>query len=144
MSPERQIENLIYRYAELIDAGDLAAIGVLLQHARFIGPDGEVQGEGTDDIVQIYSAFTRLYEDGTPQSHHVTSNVLVEVDGDSATARSYFTVLQATEALPLQAVMAGCYRDTFARAGDDWHFSSRQIIPRLYGDLSAHLLQAPL
>lgn len=144
MSPERQIENLIYRYAELIDAGDLAAIGELLQHARFIGPDGAVQGEGSDDIVRIYAGFTRLYEDGTPLSHHVTSNVLVEVAGDRASARSYFTVLQAAENLPLQAIMAGRYLDTFACEGGAWHFTSRQIIPRLYGDLSAHLLQAPL
>ena len=40
MSPERQIENLVYRYAELIDAGDLAAVSELLGRARFVGPDG--------------------------------------------------------------------------------------------------------
>jgi 3-phenylpropionate/cinnamic acid dioxygenase small subunit len=144
MSPERQIENLIYRYAELIDAGDLAAVSQLLGRARFIGPDGEVQGEGGDDILRIYSSFTRLYEDGTPLSQHLTTNVRVEVEDDAATAQAYFTVLQATEALPLQAIMAGRYIDTFAHDDDGWYFTSRQIIPRLYGDLSQHLLAPPL
>ncbi|PLW67689.1 nuclear transport factor 2 family protein [Pseudohalioglobus lutimaris] len=144
MSPERQIENLLYRYAELIDAGDLTAVSTLLGRARFIGPDGEVQGEGADDILRIYSSYTRLYADGTPLSHHVTSNVRVEVDGDTAMSHAYFTVLQATEVLPLQAIMTGRYIDTFAHDAQGWYFTSRQIIPRLYGELSQHLLAPPL
>jgi ketosteroid isomerase-like protein len=140
MSPEREIENLIYRYAELIDAGDIPAIGKLLARACFVGPEGDVQAQGGEAIAAIYSAFTRIYPDGTPLSHHITSNVLVQVDGDSATARSYFTVLQATDGLPLQPVMAGRYVDAFACDDDGWYFASRQILPRLSGDLSQHLL----
>ena len=139
MSPERAIENLIYRYAELIDQGDLAAIGELLRRARFVGPEGEVHAEGGEAIAAIYRAFTRLHDDGTPLSHHVTSNLIIEVDGDTARSRSYFTVFQATQSLPLQPVMAGRYRDEFCRDGAGWYFTSRQIIPRLSGDLSQHL-----
>lgn len=139
MSPEREIENLIYRYAELIDAGDLIAIGELLSRARFIGPEGEVHAEGADAIIGVYSAFTTIHADGTPLSHHITSNVQVELVGDRGHARSYFTVLQATESLPLQPVMAGRYIDEFAWDKNGWHFVSRQIIPRLSGDLSQHL-----
>lgn len=144
MSPEREIENLLYRYAELIDAGDLEAVAALLGRARFIGPDGAVQGEGADAILGIYSGFTRLYEDGTPLSHHVTSNVRVEVEGDIGSSHAYFTVFQATESLPLQPIMTGRYIDAFARDADGWYFTSRQIIPRLYGDLGQHLLAPPL
>ena len=139
MSPEREIENLIYRYAQLIDAGDLDAIGRMLGRASFIGPDGDVHAVGAEAIVAIYAAFTRIYPGGTPLSHHITSNVIVEIDGDSARAESYFTVLQATDQLPLQPVMAGRYTDTFNRDAHGWYFASRQIIPRLSGDLSQHL-----
>jgi len=139
MSPERAIENLVYRYAELIDQGELAAVGELLNRARFIGPEGEVHAEGGEAITAIYRAFTRLHEDGTPLSHHVTSNLIIEIDGDSARCRSYFTVFQATDSLSLQPVMAGRYLDEFARDADGWYFTSRQIIPRLSGDLSQHL-----
>ena len=141
MSPEQQIKNLIYRYAELIDDGDLAAVAQLLGRARFLGPDGTEQGSGADAIEALYRSFTRLYPDGTPLSHHVTTNVLVEVDEDAgiASARSYFTVLQATPDLPLQPIMAGRYIDSFARDAQGWYFSSRQMKPRLAGNLSAHL-----
>ena len=139
MSPEREIENLIYRYAELIDEGSITSIGKLLSQAQFIGPDGEVHAQGSEAIERVYAAFTRIYEDGTPLSHHITTNVQVKVEGDRAGARSYFTVLQATELLPLQAVMAGRYGDEFACDKSGWYFTSRQIIPRLSGDLSQHL-----
>ena len=139
MSPEREIENLIYRYAQLIDEGDLQATAQLLARAQFIGPEGEVHAEGAEAILGIYSAFTRIHADGTPLSHHITSNVMIEVEGDTGRSQSYFTVLQATEDLPLQPVMAGRYIDSFARDEKGWHFTSRQIIPRLSGDLSQHL-----
>lgn len=139
MSPEREIENLIYRYAELLDLGDIAAVAQLFSRAQFIGPDGQVQGEGPEAIAAIYQSFTRLYPDGTPLSHHVTSNVIVEVDGEQAAARSYFTVFQATEKLPLQPIIAGRYHDRFAQDEQGWYFSSRQMLPRLMGDLSQHL-----
>lgn len=140
MSPEREIENLIYRYAELIDDGEMEAVATLLARAKFIGPDGQVQGAGSAEIGALYRSFTRLFPDGTPLSHHVTSNVSIEVSGQKARSRSYFTVFQATDQLALQPIMAGRYVDTFVCDTQGWYFSSRQIIPRLAGDLSQHLL----
>ena len=139
MSAERQIENLIYRYAELLDLGDIPAVAQLFSRAQFLGPEGEVQGEGAEAIAAIYRSFTRIYPDGTPLSHHVTSNVIVEVDGETASARSYFTVFQATENLPLQPIIAGRYHDQFACDETGWYFTARKMLPRLSGDLSQHL-----
>lgn len=139
MTPEREIENLIYRYAELLDLGDIPAVASLFARAKFLGPDGEEQGEGAEAIEAIYRSFTRLHADGTPLTHHVTSNVIVEVDGAIARARSYFTVFQATEKLPLQPIIAGRYHDQFACDDRGWYFVARQMLPRLSGDLSQHL-----
>ena len=59
---------------------------------------------------------------------------------DSATARSYYTVMQQTDALPLQPIICGRYHDTFARRGGEWRFTDRLIFSDLIGDLSQHLL----
>ena len=82
-----------------------------------------------------------LYDDGTPRTKHVTTNLVVDVDeaGDAATAGAYFTVLQATVELPLQIIVAGRYADRFARVGGKWRFSERLIHMDLQGDLSRHL-----
>jgi 3-phenylpropionate/cinnamic acid dioxygenase small subunit len=98
--------------------------------------------EGADAVRRMYEGATRLYDDGTPHTRHVTTNVAVEVDDDAGTgtARSYYTVFQQTDDLPLQAIIAGHYRDTFRRVDGRWAFDTREMFVDLTGDLSHHLL----
>ena len=135
--------HLIYSYAERIDAGDFAGIGALLAHAEitFEGYDTTVTGPSA--IEALYTATTRRYEDGTPRSKHVMTNVMVDLadDEESATSRSYFTVLQAVPGqLALQPVIAGRYVDRFERIGSSWRFVAMHVVVELMGDLSSHLL----
>ena len=143
MDSYREIENLIYLYAEYVDGGDLQSCSQLLANAEYLGPDGSVVGRGADDVLAIQQRAVRIYEKtGTPCTRHITSNVIINVDEEQnrAASRSYFTVVQATDALSLQPVLTGRYRDAFQRVNGTWQFSSRQIIPELFGDLSHHLL----
>jgi hypothetical protein len=91
----------------------------------------------------MYAMSTRLYEDdGTPKTKHITTNPIIEVDEDagSATCRSYYGVVQATPALPLQPIIAGRYHDTFQVIDGAWWFATRTMFVDLMGDLSQHLL----
>jgi len=143
MSAERHIENLIYRYAELLDSGELEAVAALFRHAVIVAPDGSETG-GYDAVLALYRSSTRIYPDtGTPCTQHVTSNVRIEVSGNQATAHSCFTVYQGLSDFPLQAIIAGRYRDSFELAEGEWRFSRREMLPLLYGDLSRHLLFDP-
>jgi len=137
----REIENLVYAYAERIDAGDLAGVAELFRHGRIEAAPGVVV-EGVDAVRKLYESSTRLYDDGTPRTRHVTTNVIVEVDdgADTATARSSYTVVQQTDALPLQPIIVGRYRDSFHRVDGRWCFDTRQMFVDLTGDLSHHLL----
>ncbi|MBW2497092.1 MAG: nuclear transport factor 2 family protein [Deltaproteobacteria bacterium] len=137
------IENLYFFYAERIDAGDFAGIGALFEHARILGPDGSVNATGADEVTAMYEASTRLYEDGTPKTQHVTTNLIFEFDEDGrgASTRARFTVMQATPDLPLQPIITGHYEDRFAYDETiGWHFIERKMRPVLLGDLSQHLL----
>ena len=138
---DRAIEHLVYAYAEHIDAGDFAGIGELFRHGRIQAAPGVVF-EGVDQVKGLFERTTRRYDDGTPRTRHVTTNVTVEVDNDAAigAGRAYYTVFQQTEALPLQAIIAGHYNDTFHRIDGVWHFNTREMFVDLTGDLSHHLL----
>jgi hypothetical protein len=138
---DRAIENLVYAYAERIDAGDLAGVGDLFRNGRIEAAPGVVF-EGAEQVQGLYDSATRLYEDGTPRTRHVTTNVAVEVDEDAgtATARSYYTVYQQTDEMPLQPIIAGHYHDTFHRVDGEWCFDTREMFVDLTGDLSHHLL----
>jgi hypothetical protein len=89
----------------------------------------------------MYNYTTFRYDDGTPRTHHVTTNLLIEIADDelTATCQSRFTVFQKTESLPLQPIIAGRYADSFARTDGEWHFTERRMRPTLYGDLTQHL-----
>lgn len=135
-----EIEGLVFEYARRIDDGDFAGVGALFAEGTVCAPDGAPLATGAEAVEALYTATTRRYEDGTPRSHHVTSNLDVRIDLSSATAQSYFTVFQATEGLSLTPIVAGRYEDTFARTGGGWRFDRRVMHLRLVGDVSRHLL----
>lgn len=142
----RAIERLLFAYADAVDAGDLAAVGELFRDGRICGetPDGPVTlAEGSAAVEAFYRSLVRLYDDGTPRTRHITTNVTVEVGpgGQAATAASSYTVFQATDGLPLQAIIVGRYADTFRRTAGRWAFESRTMRADLTGDLSQHLLR---
>lgn len=140
----REIENLIYRYAELLDAGNLDGVAELFTHGRITAmedPPPEAVFEGVAGVRRMYGMATRLYDDGTPKTRHLTSNVAIYVDEttDRAEARSYYTVTQATPDLPLQIIVTGHYRDSFHRLDGQWWFDTRIMFVDQVGDTSHHL-----
>lgn len=136
------IANLVYRYAELIDAGDYEGIGELFAHAVITTDGSDHETAGAAAVTRMYERSTRKYPDGTPRSKHVITNLLIEVDGErgTGTCRSYYTVLQQTDVLPLQPIITGRYRDEFTRVDRTWRFSRRHMAVDQVGDLSQHLL----
>lgn len=132
-----EITNLVYAYAERMDAGDLEGVARLFEHATYRSQAG-TEYRGSSAVLAVLRKMVVLY-DGVPCTKHVTTNVIVEIDGGSATARSYYTVFQAADGLPLQAIIAGRYHDRFERADDGWRFVDRFIFVDLAGDLSKHL-----
>jgi 3-phenylpropionate/cinnamic acid dioxygenase small subunit len=139
-----EITNLIYRYAERLDAGDMDAVAGIFAHGRICGmEDGppETVFEGAAGVRRMYDMATRIYEDGTPKTKHLTSNVQLDIDEAAGTARStsYYCVTQATPNLPLQVIVTGHYKDTFHRVGDQWWFDTRIMFVDQLGDVSQHL-----
>ena len=137
-----EITDLIYRYAELIDAGDYDGLGELLSRAAFGGPKTPTIS-GADAIAKLFRVTTKRFADGTPKTRHLVLNLIVEVDGDTAAARSTFCVVQATDRVALQPIVVGRYFDRFARDTAGWYFTERIADVEMVGDVSDHLLIDP-
>ena len=137
--PIQSIKNLMFLYARRIDQGDFEGVAELFRYAQIEPPAGEPV-VGYDAVLAMYQNATRLYEDGTPKTKHLTTNLAITINGNKAQADSYFTVMQALPDFPLQAIISGRYEDTFEQVDDVWRFSSRRMFPELLGDLSNHLL----
>jgi 3-phenylpropionate/cinnamic acid dioxygenase small subunit len=135
-----EIFNLLYVYAERIDAGDFVGASALFAHADIAIRN--TVAHGSQPILEFFTTHMRVHADGTPRCRHVTSNPILVFSEDrtSATVRSYYAVLQATDVVPLQVIMAGRYEDTFEKAAGMWRFSRRMFGPaNLIGDVGDYL-----
>ena len=140
-----EITELLYRYAELIDAGDFDGVGRLLARSTFGGPaSGSVSG--ADNIAKLFAMTTRRYPEhgNTPRTRHLVLNPVVELSGDgTAATRSTFCVMQDTETVSIQPIVVGRYYDAFARDDQGWYFTERKVDIQMIGDVSAHLVVDP-
>lgn len=135
-----QITNLLYRYAELIDSGELEVAAQLFTHAEIkTGQDSTLDARG---LLALWQSIIRIYPCGTPRTRHIITNPILEIDEltGEAGCRSCYTVFQATDGLALQPIMTGRYVDRFARVEGEWRFTYRDYTQvGLVGDLSRHL-----
>ena len=138
MSDADEIRNLLGVYTELMDAADWPAVGQLFADAELVTEDGTPFAVGAAGVQALYEGGTKLY-DGKPGTRHLTANSIVDVDGDSATARSSYVVFQSAPGFPLQPIITGRYRDTFTRTDGAWRFARRCFLVDHVGDLSNHL-----
>ncbi len=139
------ITNLLHHYAELVDAGDFDALSAMFADADYLMRGGTpLRGQQVGGAMR---ATVKLY-DGIPRTRHVMTNAIVEIADDdapataTATARSSFTVFQATDGFPLQPILIGGYHDAFvntAGGSAGWRFSRREIHVDLVGDTSHHV-----
>lgn len=139
-----EITNLLYRYAELMDAGDFDGAAALFDHAELILDRASDHRTDAAGMLAIWQSMVIVHDDGTPRTKHLTTNPIVEVDEatGTATCRSTYTVLQQIGDGPLQPIVAGRYHDRFERVGDVWRFSERDYsMMDLVGDVSNHLRQ---
>jgi 3-phenylpropionate/cinnamic acid dioxygenase small subunit len=148
MSESRDaISKLILTYAERVDHGDFEGVGALFEQStyRSVLGDDVVTYTGSEAVQSTMETMVRRYDDGTPRTKHVTTNLMIDVDdgAGTATAKSYFTVLQQVDDLPLQVIIAGRYHDRFERVAGEWQFADRLIFSDLIGDLSHHLTTDP-
>jgi len=136
------VADLVATYAERIDAGDFEGVADLLAAAEVTFEGYDDVRRGRDEVLALYNATTRRYEDGTPRTKHLVTNLIVEVDEEAGTAasRSYFTVLQAVPGeLALQPIIAGRYRHRFERVDGAWRIGALHMLVDLVGDLGHHL-----
>ena len=133
-----EITELLYRYAELIDAGDFDGVGALLARSTF-GGSGPQGVSGADNIAKLFAATTRRYPEygNTPRTRHLVLNPLVELNDDgTAASRSTFCVMQDTETVRIQPIVVGRYYDRFSCDDGGWYFTERKVEIQMIGDVS--------
>ena len=145
MDDRDEITRLVHAYAACIDRGDLDGVADLFANGQFRSGNHGTLRSGRDEVRRMFDGVI-LYEDGTPRTHHVITNLDVEVaeGGTQATASSYFSVIQGVEGgRPIETILAGRYVDRLRRGRSGWEFAERCVITDLTGNLSDHYAPLP-
>jgi 3-phenylpropionate/cinnamic acid dioxygenase small subunit len=125
------IRELLARYCFLLDGYKLK------EFAALFTADGEwISRNGTATGPEAIERLLRgLVPEPAPgkRRKHLTTNIIVELAGDSATVASNFLVVRDSEAGPAIAV-AGTYDDTVVRTAEGWKFKSRRLSHDIAGE----------
>ena len=126
---ERAITRLLIEYGHALDNRDFAA------YAALFATDGEWQGAlgRYRGPAAIQAAMEKIFTDAAAdipkgKNFHVMSNFIIDVQGDSATAKSVFIFYKMNKIVP-EAAVAGRYEDILIREKGVWRFLRRTALP---------------
>jgi 3-phenylpropionate/cinnamic acid dioxygenase small subunit len=132
-----EITALVYRYAELLDGGDIDGVVALFADATWRSAATGTVLRSPEEIRAVYERI--MPDDRQPLTRHLMSNVTIDlVEGsDEATGRSYYTVLEGRDVgEPIETIVAGRYVDRYRRGPEGWRFADRLFIVDLPGGQS--------
>jgi len=131
---EREIRDLVIRYAQLLDARDHRGYAALFaREGRWTGQMGDVVGPAAIEAMLLEAFGPTPAGFRNTADFHIMSNILVEVDGDRARAESrlvYFVRGEGSPPAPMPC-RAGRYHDELVREEGKWRFAHRRVIAEI-------------
>lgn len=132
------IRELLAQYCFLLDDHELTAFAALFeQGGRWISRNGDANGP--DAIATLLSSLVPAPGPGTRRKH-LTTNIVISLDGPVAHVKSNFLVIRDTSTGPAVAV-AGTYRDIVACTGGRWLFRRRELFHDIAGESGLNAVQ---
>jgi hypothetical protein len=121
-----EIHSVLMRYCRAVDRGDVELLRSVY-HDQALDHHGGFHGLGYDFAPYIVSKMDAVDLNG---QHHIT-NVLIELDGDTAKVESYFFAVHPylqDEERAVLGLIGGRYLDDFARIDQRWAIARREVI----------------
>ncbi|HZP31218.1 MAG TPA: nuclear transport factor 2 family protein [Acidimicrobiia bacterium] len=139
---QREIERMIYAVGYAIEDGDFQRVGDIMGDAT-LGADmiGRRAFHGGGEIRDQYARTNIVYPGRGRASKEIYHNILVEIDldDDTATSVTSYTVAHQPPGDPFELIVAGRYEDEWARRGGVWRWVDRYIVVQYRNDLDKHM-----
>lgn len=117
------IQDLLARYVWEADHGTPERWAALFTpDGVFEVPAAKVRVEGTAELV----AFAADLQRTLPNVHHVTTGLVIDLDGDRATGRAELNEFLARPER-IHANLQGWYEDEYAFDGERWRIARRRV-----------------
>jgi len=127
------IRELMATYAQALDACRFADV------AACFASDGEWTTDygaarGPAEIEAFIRGIVPVKGEGPQRKHYIT-NIIIKVDGETASAVSDYLIVREAEG-GLIPVMGGTYRDKFVKTPAGWRFSRKELEHHIAGDMA--------
>jgi 3-phenylpropionate/cinnamic acid dioxygenase small subunit len=121
------IRELIYAYGRALDTRDFVAFSALFAPQRGTWDGGFGSATGREAIFELMDeSIGHADQPVAPRSHHVFTNIQIEVDGDAATATTKWIFVVPSESGEPRWMYLGHYDDRFVREDGQWYFLLRR------------------
>ena len=125
------IEELLITYGRLLDKQDLRGYSNLFA-ADGVWEGGIGSAKGPAEIFQMLdTVFSRTPRGEYGNSYHIMSDIIIDVDGDTASSWSRWTwIVEGEDGKPVPQ-RSGHYEDTLVREKGEWKFKYRLTVTEL-------------
>lgn len=125
------IEELLIVYGQLLDKEDLAGYSSLFA-ADGVWEGGIGSAKGPAAILEmLQTVFGRTTPGQYGGSYHLMSDIIIDVDGDTATSWSRWTwIVEGEDGKPMPQ-RSGHYEDSLIRENGEWKFLRRLTVTEL-------------
>ncbi|MFB0613597.1 nuclear transport factor 2 family protein [Aurantiacibacter poecillastricola] len=133
LQDEKEIREVLVEYGEFLDARDYASYASLFaSNGVWIGGFGTYTGP--DAIEAMLEENMGSYPDDyvNKENFHLNTTMVVDVNGDEATARSRYLFFTASDENRPVVALAGRYVDELVREDGEWKILTRKshgVIP---------------
>lgn len=148
MSDREQIQDLMARYALALDTFDAEGYGAVFTEDAMLDIAGKpYQGRAeiagfVDELKTALMPYVKQVDQKGRHFapvRHIISNFVIDIQGDSATADSYFSEILSEgrsadgRGLPQSILNVGRYQDDLVKRDGRWLIARRLIVSDMYG-----------
>ncbi len=126
MSDEWAIGVTLARYCRAVDDHRFDQLAEIFTTDARLHTMGRTLA-GHDEILAFFGPMSATRPD-RPATADALSNVLVELDGDTASVESDWMMLARNDTGATRIALAGRYRDRMARDGSTWRIADREVV----------------
>lgn len=123
LEDELAIRRLKHEYCQTVDAGDYET------WVELFTPDGLFAQAGEEPVsgrAELCSMIRDEFDDAFAETAHVTTNPVIEIDGDVASGRWYITFVYETTDGRV-GWNQGVYDDTYRRVDGEWRIAESTV-----------------
>ncbi len=126
------IQDVVHAYCYYVDERRWAELrSIFTDDGEWVAP--YAHAKTGDEVVTVMDGLIPPEGQG-PLRKHFVANLLIDLKGDKASARSNFHVVREAEN-GLMTTVCGTYEDTFHKVGGKWKIRKRIVHHDFMGDL---------